>query len=46
MKSIIGKGINKQNKNSFGNNSNTATESELIANEFNEFFGSILSSTI
>ena len=50
LKTIIGKGIHKTaQKISFCINGNTVTESESIANEFNEFFttiGSKLSSTI
>ena len=50
LKTIIGKGINKTaQKISFCINGNTVTESESIANKFNEFFttiGSKLSSTI
>ena len=39
LKTIIGKGINKTaQKISFCINGNTITESELIANVFNEFF--------
>ena len=50
LKTIIGKGIHKTaQKISFCIKGNTVTESESIANEFNEFFttiGSKLSSTI
>ena len=50
LKTIIGKGINKTGwKLNFCINGNNVAESELIANEFNEFFttiGSKLSSTI
>ena len=50
LKTIIGKGINKTGRKlNFCINDNNVAESELIANEFNEFFttiGSKLSSTI
>ena len=50
LKTIIGKGINKTGRKlNFCINGNNVDESELIANEFNEFFttiGSKLSSTI
>ena len=50
LKTIIGKGINKKGRKlNFCINYNNVAESELIANEFNEFFitiGSKLSSTI
>ena len=50
LKTIIGKGINKTGRKlNFCINGNNVAESELIANEFNEFFttiGSKLSSTI
>ena len=49
-KTLIGKGINKTGRKlNFCINGNSVAESELIANEFNEFFttiGSTLSSTI
>ena len=50
LKTIIGKGINKTGRKlNFCINGNNVAESELISNEFNEFFttiGSKLSSTI
>ena len=49
LKTIIGKGINKTGQKLNCINGNNVAESELIANEFNEFFttiGSKLSSTI